>query len=163
MNLKVLWGNPFLRNNHGIETDIEFISSVPLFSGINNKGLSKIYPLFYVRNYKKDEIIFRQADPGVGLYIIREGQVAVYKECEDLIKKEITVLNQGDFFGEISLLNESFRSGTIVSSCNTTLLGLFKPELMSLMDSDARLGQSLLFNIAQVLAERLRLSSEISS
>jgi CRP/FNR family transcriptional regulator, cyclic AMP receptor protein len=160
MKLKLLWGNPFLKNKNNIDSDIDFISKIPLFFGIKKRGLSKIYPLFYVRHYKKDEIVFRQEDPGVGLYIIRTGGVSVYKEFNDLVKKEIAVLGEGDFFGEISLLNESFRSATIVASCDTVLLGLFKPELLGLMDSDPKLGQLFIYNIAQILAERLRLSSE---
>lgn len=162
MKLKTLWGNPFLKNKNTIDSDIDFITEIPLFYNIKKRGLSKIYPLFYIRHYKKNEVVFRQEDSGVGLYIIRSGGIAVYKEYDDLVKKEIAVLGVGDFFGEISLLNESFRSATVVATTDTVLFGLFKPEFLGLMESDPKLGQLLIFNIAQILAERLRLSSENS-
>ena len=70
---------------------------------------------------------------------------------------KITTLKHGDFFGETSLLNETPRSATIISSEQSILWGLFKPDLLNLFDSDPKLGLRLIFRLSQIVAERLRL------
>jgi len=157
MKLDLLWVNPFKKSSPGIESDIDFLSTVPFFDTLSRRQKLKIFTLIHIRSYKEGEIVFRQDDPGVGLYIIREGQVEVYKEKINMIRKKIASLNKGDFFGDISLLNESPRSATIVASQKTVLYGLFKPDLLNLMDSDPKLGQRLVYRLAQIVAERLRL------
>jgi len=77
-----------------------------------------------------------------------------------MTRYKISVLSKGDFFGETSLLNESPRSATIIASAQSTLWGLFKPELMSLMDSDTDFGLRFTFRLSQVVAERLRFANE---
>lgn len=115
----------------------------------------------YIRNYSKGEVVFRQDDPGVGMYVVKEGEFEVFREnTEAMTRCKISVLTIGDFFGETSLLNESPRSATIIASQESILWGLFKPELMSLMDSDPQLGLRLVYRLSQVVTERLRIANE---
>ena len=157
MRFDLLWGNPFKKTSPDLESDIDFLSTVPIFDTLSRRQKSKIFTIIHIRTYKDGEVVFRQYDPGVGLYIIRDGQVDVYNETVNMICKKIATLNKGDFFGDISLLNESPRSGTVVASQKTVLYGLFKPDLLNLMDSDPKLGQRLVYRLAQIVAERLRL------
>ncbi|MCE5252109.1 cyclic nucleotide-binding domain-containing protein, partial [bacterium] len=123
----------------------------------------KLYSIIYVRNYEKEEIVFRQGDPGVGLYIVKEGTADVFSEYANLTCRKIASLFKGDFFGETSLLNESPRSATVVSSDKTVLWGLFKPDLMNLIDSEPKLGVRLILRLSQVVSERLRLANNALS
>lgn len=160
MNFHSIWGNPFKKENYGIENDLDFLTQIPIFDNLKKKDITKFFTLIHIRNYSDGEIVFRQDDPGVGLYIVRSGQFDVYKEFDDLTRKKIAVLKEGEFFGEISLLNESKRSATVVSFGESVLFGLFKPDLLGLMESDPRLGLSIVYRLAQVVAERLRLVNE---
>ena len=154
------WGNPFRKKNSDIDSDIDFLSSVPIFDTLTYRQKTKLLSIIHVRHYKQDDIVFRQDDPGVGLYIVREGGVDIYNEYSDLTRKKIASLVKGDFFGDISLLNESPRSATVVSSQNTALFGLFKPDLLNIMDSDPKLGLRFIYRLSQIIAERLRLVNE---
>jgi CRP-like cAMP-binding protein len=73
-----------------------------------------------------------------------------------MTKTRIADLSSGDFFGEISLLNESPRSATVVAEKQSVLLGFFRSDLLGLMDSDPKLGVRLVYQIACIVAERLR-------
>jgi len=157
MRFDLLWGNPFKKTSSDLESDIDFLSTVPIFDILSRRQKLKIFNLIHIRTYNEGEVVFRQDDPGVGLYIIRDGQVEVYNENVNMIRNKIATLNKGDFFGDISLLNESPRSGTVLASKKTVLYGLFKPDLLNLMDSDPKLGQRLVYRLAQIVAERLRL------
>ena len=159
MNITPLWGNPFKKISPDIKDELKFLSSVPIFDSLSSRQLQKIHKLIHIREFVDGELIFRQGDPGVGMYIVRRGQVDVYKEYPDMNRAKITTMISGDFFGEISLLNDCTRSATIVSSKESTLLGLFRPDLFGLMDSDPKLGLRLIYRISQIVAERLRLST----
>jgi len=159
MKQKVLWGNPFKRGSSELKVELRFLSSVPIFDSLSSRQLRKIHKLIHIRTFDEGEIVFRQGDPGVGMYIVRDGQVDVYNEYSDMTRSRIAVLKTGDFFGEISLLNDSNRSATVVSVKSSTLLGLFRPDLFGVMDSDPKLGLSIIYRISQIVAERLRLST----
>ena len=157
------WENPFRKGTAHSENELDFLSSVPIFDSLSKMQQIKLQKIIHIRSYEKGEVIFRQGDPGVGLYIVKEGEVEVYNEYTDLTCRKITILRHGDFFGETSLLNETPRSATIVSANSSILWGLFKPDLLNLLDSDPKLGVRLIFRLSQIVAERLRLLNDVFS
>jgi len=159
MKIISLWTNPFKYSCKKDISDFDFLKKIPIFFSLSNKQIEKILSIIHIRNYKDSEIIFRIEDPGVGLFIVRNGTVDIFNEYPDFTKKKITSLSSGDFFGEIALLNDSPRSATVISSGNSVLYGLFRPDLLGVIDSDPKLGSKLFFNVAQILAERLRLTN----
>lgn len=156
MKVQYLWGNPFTRKEDSSSSDLAFLSSVPIFDTLTNRQKQKLHSLIHVRHFNQNDIVFRQDDPGVGLYIIREGMVSVWREHDDLTRTKIAELSEGDFFGEMALLNDIARSATIVAEKPTTLFGLFRSDLLSLMDSDPKLGVRVVYQLAKIVAERLR-------
>jgi CRP/FNR family transcriptional regulator, cyclic AMP receptor protein len=160
MNYKAFWGNPFKKTTTDLEGELAFLGSVPVFDSLSKRQIRKIHSIVHIRTFEKGEIVFRKGDPGVGLYIVRSGSVENYNEFPDLTRVKITDLAAGNFFGEISLLNDSPRSATAVSSCSTVLHGFFRHDLLELMDSDPVLGVKLVYRLAQIVAERLRLMNE---
>ncbi|MFC1511566.1 cyclic nucleotide-binding domain-containing protein [Candidatus Latescibacterota bacterium] len=160
MKFKQLWGNPFFHKNGTSLSDLEFLAKVPVFDTLTRRQKKKIQSLIHIRHFTQGEIVFRQDDPGVGLYIVREGNVSVWREHPDMTKARITDLSTGDFFGEISLLNESPRSATVVAEKQSVLFGFFRSDLLALMDSDPKLGVRLVYQIARIVAERLRLVTD---
>jgi CRP/FNR family transcriptional regulator, cyclic AMP receptor protein len=159
MKLKALWENPFKVIDTGSKAELAFLSSIPLFDTLTTRQKGILLKIVHIRTFKDGEIVFRQGDPGVGLYVVREGQFEVYHEHPDLTRRKIATIEQGDFFGEISLLNDSPRSATVVSSQESTLYGLFRPDLLEIMGSDPKMGLAVIYRIAQIIAERLRLVS----
>ena len=160
MKIQEFFGNPFEKSGSDLKGDVDFLTAVPIFDTLTRRQKTKLYSIIHIRHYNQGEMVFRQGDPGVGLYIVRDGQVEVYNEYSDMTRKKIATLNKGDFFGDISLLNESPRSATIVASQNTILFGLFKPDLLNIMDSDPKLGMRFVYRLAQIVAERLRIVNE---
>jgi len=159
MNLQSLWINPFSKSRQSVDSDHSFLSTVDVFESLNDRQIKKIMTMLHIRHYESGELIFRQGDPGVGMYIIRSGCVDVYHEYVDLTRKKIAVLSEGDFFGEMSLLNDAPRSATSVSTHESTLFGLFKPDLLEIMDEDPSLGLKFIYRVAQIIAERLRITT----
>lgn len=144
------WGNIFRRKDE--ETVHALLQNIPLFDGLSRKELSAIESILHRREYDPDEILFHQGNPGVGMYIIQEGMIDIlYEPTGDTLAE----LTDGDFFGELALLNETPRSATAISRTDSVLYGLFRPDLLDLVERDPSLGVQILLRMGQVLSERL--------
>ena len=119
---------------------------------MNRRERVAIERIMYRREYQAGDIIFRQGEPGVGMYIVERGTVSIVFEPT---RHALAELHEGDFFGEIALLNETPRSATARAQTACTLWGLFQPELLGLLDRNPRLGVKLLLPLAQIAGQRL--------
>lgn len=131
------------------------LSNLPLFQNLSMRQWRELSDLFHKRTFTKDETIFKYGTPGLGMYAIIDGSVAVY-DNEDGVDVEIARLGSGDFFGEMSLIEEVERSATIVALETTKLIGIFRPQLKDLMHRRPQLGLIIIERLARILASRLR-------
>lgn len=92
-----------------------FLREVSLFSGLSDSELRKLESVVEERSFRKNEIIFRAQEPGTALFLIKRGRVKV--SMNDKSGREIIlgILEAGDFFGEMSLLDSEPRSATVSS------------------------------------------------
>lgn len=145
-----LWSNLFRPKPHAGTNAL--LRQVPMFADLDRRELAEIRKILYRRQYHADEVIFRQGDPGVGMYVIEQGTVAIFHEPTARLLAE---LRDGDFFGEIALLNETPRSARAVATTPVVLHGLFQPELVDLVRRLPRLGVKILLPLARSLGARL--------
>jgi CRP/FNR family cyclic AMP-dependent transcriptional regulator len=152
-----MWQNIFkLRQKHDDETD-KILLNIPVFQDINHRDLRTIKRILHQREYRTNEVIFNQGDVGLGMYIIVRGSVEII--CNPG-RHMLAELQDGDFFGELALLDESPRSATAISKTPCTLLCFFKPELLDLINRDPKLGGKILFRLAWTIGERLKSTNE---
>jgi len=102
---------------------IELLEHVPLFSHLGDLDLSRWAGLFQSVRYTDGQYVFTAGDPSDSLYIIFEGRVQLEfdRETGD---ESIAYLQQGDLFGEESLLYDDPRYYRAVAVGGTTLLKL---------------------------------------
>ena len=100
--------------------------------------------------------MFHQGDPGLGMYIIQEGAVSIVIAENDGEQKELAGLSEGDFFGELGLLDESARSASAVCKTDCLLIGFFRPDLLELIERKPALGIKIVMKLAEIVGERLR-------
>lgn len=73
---------------------------------------------------------------------------------------KIGVLKDGEFFGEMSLLDEYPRSAEAAEAEKTEALGIFRPDLFDLIENNPKLGYRILLRLSRRLASRLRETTE---
>jgi CRP/FNR family cyclic AMP-dependent transcriptional regulator len=134
------------------------LRSTPLFERVNRRDWKLISDLFHVRRYDAGEIIFEKGTPGLGMYVIVEGRVKIINE-EEGHEVVLTELKEGDFFGEMSLIDEVERSAGAIANTQTKLVGLFRPQLRELMNHRPRLGNIIFERLAKIVVQRLRQSN----
>jgi CRP-like cAMP-binding protein len=151
-----LWKNIFAGRivRRGSAEDI--LRSVHAFTELSVRELKEVAEICHHREYRSGETVFAQGDPGLGMYIVQQGKIAILMNESDDRTRELAVLSVGDFFGEIGLIDESPRSASAVCRTDCRLIGFFRPDLFELIEKDSRLGIKIVLKLAEILSERLR-------
>lgn len=110
---------------------------------------------------QKGMIISREGAIESFMCLILEGTVKIMKEDFGRNKKLITSLATGAVFGEMSLIDGSSRSASIIANEDAILLVLTKDKFFYLMEETPRLGLKLVLKIAKSLSLRLRQTSGV--
>ncbi len=152
-NVSSFWSNIFKKEKKEHYNIYKVLKNVPLFQDLDRGELKSVERILHHREYDADEIIIKEGDIGLGMYIIESGMVYITAGKEN---KLLAVLSKGDFFGEIALLLEMPRTANAIAHKPTKLLGFFEPELMDLLEKHPKTGNKILFRLASMIAERLR-------
>ena len=155
------WGNIFKGWRREESPTVLTLKQVPIFEGFSDKQYREIEKLIHERIYKPNEYVFKKKAPGVGMFIILSGKVEIFIEEADGKKQTLVELEEGDFFGELSLLDEEVRSASAIAKDHSTLLGFLRPDLFSLLERNPELGNKILLNLARVIGARLRKTNEL--
>ncbi len=134
----------------------QILSKVPSFSGLSARELKEVAAIVHKREYRSGEPVFAQGDPGLGMYIIQEGEVSISISGKEDGDRELAVLTEGDFFGELALIDESPRSANARCKTDCVLIGFFRPDLFELIEKKNQLGIKIIFKLAEIVSQRLR-------
>ena len=110
-------------------TPEEVLAKVPLFSMLSKKELSRLASSAHDRTFPAGAVLTEQDETGVTFGVIVEGQSAVSVHGQPARK-----LGPGDYFGEMALIDHSFRSATITAETDLRCLlftaWVFRPFAM---------------------------------
>ncbi|MDP1676176.1 MAG: cyclic nucleotide-binding domain-containing protein [Bacteroidota bacterium] len=134
----------------------EMLSKIPVFEKLEVKELRQVASIVHRRQYAKGEFVFYQGDPGLGMYVVEKGKVGIVVVGEEGAQKEVTELTDGDFFGEIALLDESARSASVIVKEDSELIGFFRPDLFDIIEKTPKTGLKIVVKLAEMIGERLR-------
>ncbi len=151
-----VWRNLFSGKSIQDGSTESVLSRVPAFADLSARELRGVAAIVHKREYKAGEPVFYQGDPGLGMYIIREGEVSIRIAEGEGEDKELAVLSDGDFFGELALLDESPRSATAICKTDCSLVGFFRTDLFEMIEQKTDLGLKIVLRLAEILAVRLR-------
>lgn len=151
-----VWSNIFKKNKVVEENIFSVLKRLPIFQDLSYKELKAVERILHRRTYRAEEVIFKEYEPGVGMYIIESGKVNITLGKEN---KLLVLLSNGDFFGEMALILEGQRTASAIATEPTKLLGFFQPDLFNLLETSPKTGNKILQRLAQMIAERLRLAT----
>lgn len=148
------WANFF--KNPADKSELEkTLLSIPIFEELNSRDIALLTGILHNRSYVAGEIIFHQGDPGVGIYIIREGVVEIRRIYEGQVFN-MAHFTAGDFFGELALVDGEKRSASAVAVTDTKIAVIFKPDLDEFIERYPKKGIKILQGISRITVARLR-------
>lgn len=136
--------------------EIDFIKKIPLFSELSPEELTELLKLSEKRRYPRGSIVLYKGDEGQSIYLILKGQVKVVLDDEKGKELILSTLQAGDYFGEMSVLDQMPRSATIVTVENCEFLLIFQKAMMD----QIRQNSSIALNLLSEMSRRLREADE---
>ncbi len=131
----------------GANRPVEVIERVPLFANMSPRDIEGIAVLFKERRFAAGETITKEGAGGAAFFVIESGQATV-----SVGGQQRASLSEGDYFGEIALIDEGARSATVAASTELVCYGLTYWEFRPLVQQNA----TIAWNLLQTLAKRLR-------
>ena len=130
-----------------------------LFEGVSESILERIAAASQVARIEKNKLLFQRGDESDALYIVIDGLVRIWVGSENGKELTITILEDGDVFGEIGLLDGLPRSASATALEETSLLLVRRATLQSMLEEDPKLS----LHIIELLCERLRFNTNALS
>lgn len=134
----------------------DFLSTIPLFSGLPADELARFADLVRDRSYPKGSVILFQDDPGDSLFVVRLGRVKVVLIGEDGREVILGVLEPGAHFGELALIDDQPRSAHVIAMEDAQLLVLRREDFRRRVEANPSVAWALLTE----LSRRLRRADE---
>jgi CRP/FNR family transcriptional regulator/CRP/FNR family cyclic AMP-dependent transcriptional regulator len=138
----------------------EQLKDVLLFEGLSPVELEDVAKYLTFKKYAKGETIFEENTGGRKLYIIQQGKVCISKIVQKGEKQNLTIMKDGEFFGEISLLDGKPHSATAVALRDSSIFILSKEQFDKLLAQDIPGGYQLMQRICMTLCKLLRQMDE---
>ncbi|MEM7030419.1 MAG: cyclic nucleotide-binding domain-containing protein [Chloroflexota bacterium] len=134
------------------------LNKVPLFSLLPDDVLSDLVKTGQTSAFAADDIVCEEGEESDAMYVILEGEIRIFKHDGVANEVEIAILQSGDFFGEMSLLDSQPRSATVSCITDCHLFMLDRLAFMSLLlHADT---QTVFFSIISALVQRVRTVSK---
>ena len=135
----------------------ELLQKVSLFHEVDAEELERIASLSTPKLCKKDAHIVTQDEPGDALYIIAQGRVKVTLTGDNGREVILNILKEGEFFGEMSLVDDQPRSANVIAVEDSTVLILKREAFAEHMLKSPKTA----LNVLAELSRRLRRADEI--
>lgn len=136
--------------------DVEILKKVALFDGMTSAQLRKLAAALVESRYPISEHIFHEGDDGTSMYIIADGKVRISKMVPGIGEEALAILEVGQYFGEMSLIEDGPRSADAIAHSSCTLYELSREKLDEVMFTDKELASVLLWTFVRTLSARLR-------
>jgi CRP-like cAMP-binding protein len=135
----------------------EILRRTPIFGGLIGEELERVAGLLREHGYRAGDVIVREGEPGRDMYIVRTGQVVVERGGQNgAAPLLLATLSNGDFFGEMAVIDIQPRSATVRATEETTLFSLSNRDLHHLSHRDLKTFTLIVMNIAREISRRLR-------
>jgi CRP/FNR family transcriptional regulator, cyclic AMP receptor protein len=131
----------------------------PILQALSPGSQQALLGVLIRHRYKRNEIIFRQDDPGETVHLVRKGHLKIQVSAATGEESVLTIVGPGDLFGELTLLDGGPRSATVVALDDVETVSLGRADFQKLLRHDATVVEALLAALARNIR---RLSEDVS-
>jgi CRP/FNR family cyclic AMP-dependent transcriptional regulator len=132
------------------------LRKVSLFAHLDEKTLGRLEGIAVKRVYPKNTILISKGDVSDHLFVVIRGKLKVMLPDESGKEIVLSLLGEGDYFGEIALIDGEPRTATIVSTEASEVLTIARADFQRILRSSPE----LMFDLLTVLARKVRIATE---
>jgi ATP-binding cassette subfamily B protein len=141
-------------------TDVSILREVPLFRDMDESYLRDISEMFITERVPAGRTVIAEGDEGDRFYIIIHGMVAVTAAGGGRDSRRIATLDDGDYFGEIALLEDIPTTASVVTLAPSIFIILLREQLIKLMHQHPGLGSQVREALERRMAERETIAAQ---
>ena len=132
------------------------LARVPLFQSLSEYDISSLAQLMECHTFKRGTVIFREGEEGKALYVVRSGVVKIASSTPGGDEIILAILSEGDFFGEMALLDTMPRSADAISLEASDLYILNRKEFLTFLWNN----EAAIEAVLRALSLRLRKAND---
>ncbi len=137
---------------------VERLSNTSFFADAGAAAVERVAAAGVERQMTRGDVLFREGDPPDALYLVLTGRIAIAMASQvDHRESVVALMEPGDLFGELGLLDDGPRSAMARALEPSTVLEVPFEPVRQMLDDDPR----LLWNVTRLLATRLRVMDEV--
>lgn len=138
----------------------DFLGKIPIFKFLPEEDHLALVSLWKLKTIKSGEVLFRKGEPGSAMYVIEEGEIEIVLPVDPPVNEvQLSVLKEGEFFGELSLFTDAPRTATARALANTRLVEMQRGDFITFVMERPSVAVSMLGE----MAKRLQLTNELIS
>ena len=145
------------RGNAGVDATPEqaerqvhiHLRKIPLLSELTDDELARVKAEIRIRHYPKRSVVLHKGGSGDGLLFLLSGQLQVIDVTEDGRAVGLRMLEPGDFFGEIALINNTTRSASVAATTEVLVAFLPAATALHLFTHSPTVARKMLGHLAQ--------------
>jgi uncharacterized membrane protein len=107
----------------------DILKEVPLFDLLDEHERAELAAQLDVVRFPAGEIIYNYGDPGDAIYVVSEGEAELFLKNDTGERIVLEIAQRGDFFGELSMLDQGTRSASVVVTQDLSALRLERGDL----------------------------------
>ncbi|MEM8930434.1 MAG: cyclic nucleotide-binding domain-containing protein [Acidobacteriota bacterium] len=148
-----------------IDADAQETLALLREKGLSGRELETLAKFSNVKRYPGGTYLFHEEDPGGEMYVILDGKVMISKFIPGGGTEALAILQRGDFFGEMSLLDGAPRSADAKAYQGSVTVGVFDQQTLAEVEQvDPRASIDFIQLLCQLMCQRLReLDEKITS
>ena len=140
--------------------EAEALKNQPLFKDLSSTELANVAPLFFEKAYSKNSTLFVEGMSGEILYAIKRGSVQITKKIGAGPDTVLATLKEGEFLGEMSLIDNRLRTATARVAEESSLLVMTKKAFNTLLEKHPETALKILLVFLKIANDRLRKANE---
>lgn len=137
-------------------SDLQFLSSLPLFEGVAGEELAMVGAIARERRYRKGTIVFNEGDPGDSIYFIKEGKIRVTRLAAGGQEQVLRVWGPGSAVGLVVLADKAPYPASAQVVEDAILYAIRVDDLVALIPES----HALAANAFKLVGQRLRLARD---
>ncbi|MBI2428580.1 MAG: DUF1003 domain-containing protein [Ignavibacteriales bacterium] len=138
----------------------DFLGKIPIFKFLPEEDHISLVSLWKMKTMRANEVLFRKGEPGSAMYVIEEGEIEILLPVDPPVNEvQLSILKEGEFFGELSLFADTPRTATARALADTRLVEMQRGDFITFVMERPSIGISMLSE----MAKRLLLTNELIS
>jgi len=132
--------------------EVEFLKSIPYFSGLSPAELDSIRQLIFEKTVERGEVILLEGESGEVFFLVASGVVKVFKTSAEGKEQILSIVRPGESFNDVPIFDDGSNPASAQAMGSVVLYGIRKGGLKTILQDYPQVA----LNIIKVLAEQVR-------